>query len=79
MKRMAEVASEPADCELKQRVVDYLARQQMPALRRVAVDAQEGRITLRGFVASFYEKQLALSCWHRVDGVRSIVDQVRVA
>ena len=68
-----------ADRDLERRVADYLAERSVPALRRVAVEAREGQVTLRGRVGSFYEKQLLLNCFHAVPGVLGIVDNVDVA
>ena len=67
-----------ADRDLERRVVNFLSERQIPALHRVAVEVREGRVTLRGRVASFYEKQMVLSC-QRVDGVISVDDQVAVS
>ena len=68
-----------ADRDLERRVAHYLAERSVPALRRVAVEAREGQVTLRGRVGSFYEKQLLLNCFHAVPGVLGIVDNVDVA
>jgi osmotically-inducible protein OsmY len=67
-----------SDQELRARVVTYLTEQQVPALRRVSVNARAGRVTLSGRVSSFYEKQLVLNCRHQVAGIASLDDQVRV-
>lgn len=67
-----------ADRDLERRVAMYLAERQMPGLRRMVVIARAGIVTLRGRVASFYEKQMALSCGRSVMGVESLVDQVQV-
>jgi len=66
------------DRELELRVCNYLAERLVPALRRVAVEARQGRVTFRGRVGSFYEKQLMLNCFHAVPGVESIEDHVCV-
>ena len=56
-------ALERADQELQRRVVGELAEKNRPSLRRLAVQVQQGIVTLTGCVASFYEKQLAIhSC-----------------
>ena len=67
------------DRDLERRVTDYLAERSVPALRRVAVEASQGQVTLRGRVGSFYEKQLLLNCFYAVPGVLGIVDNVDVA
>jgi osmotically-inducible protein OsmY len=50
----------------------------MPGLRQVKVAANNGTVTLRGRVRSFYEKQLCQNVC-RVAGVVQIVDAVVVA
>ena len=76
------VAHEPAvadgDAQLTRRVVNYLAQQQRPALRRVHVECSDGCVLLRGRLPSFYEKQLCLSACQRVAGVLRIVDELKV-
>lgn len=67
------------DRDLELRVSNYLAERLVPALRRVAVQARQGRVTFRGRVGSFYEKQLVLNCFHAVPGVESIEDHMDVA
>ena len=67
------------DLELARRVENYLHSKQMRSLRSVAVEADQGRVLLRGDVGSFYEKQLCLSCTKRVAGVIDLVDEIRVA
>ncbi len=46
--------------------------------RRVAVTAQEGRITLKGTVASFFQKQMAQESLIGLDGVQEIENQLEV-
>jgi osmotically-inducible protein OsmY len=67
------------DLELARRVENFLHSKQMRSLRSVAVEADGGRVRLRGDVGSFYEKQLCLSCTRRVAGVIDLVDEIRVA
>lgn len=64
---------------LQRRVVNYLFSRQVPSLRRMAVEADDGIVTIRGMVGSYYEKQLCLSCCQRVAGVVKLVDEVEVA
>jgi osmotically-inducible protein OsmY len=68
-----------ADHELKRRVLNYLADRHMPALRHLEVEADNGTVTLRGRVRSFYEKQLCQHCCQRVAGVIRLVDAIVVA
>ena len=66
------------DEDLKRRIVIFLFQRNEPALRRVDVEVSSGRVVIRGRMASFYQKQLCLSCCQRVAGVLQIVDEVEV-
>jgi len=66
------------DRDLERRVGIYLATRHVPALRRLDVAAENGTVTLRGQVRSFYEKQLGIHCCQRVAGVVHLVDDVQV-
>ena len=67
-----------ADRDLERRIVNYLAGRHVPGLRHLAVQADNGTVTLRGRVHSFYEKQLSHSCCRRVAGVVKLIDAVDV-
>ena len=49
-----------------------------PALRHVSCRWDDGVLTLRGRLGSFYEKQLAQSRAARVGGVRQVVNEIEV-
>ncbi len=66
------------DRDLERRVANYLFGRQVPALRRIEVEADHGTVTLRGSVYTFHQKQLCLNCTRRVAGVRHLVDEVEV-
>jgi len=44
----------------------------------LSVDAQQGRVTLRGQVASYYQKQMAQEALRRVDGIEQIENLLQV-
>ena len=67
-----------ADRDLRHRVVNYLRSRSRAALRNLEVEAANGTVTLRGRVHSFYERQLAINCCHRVAGVLRLVDRIVV-
>lgn len=50
----------------------YLAR------RKVLLETQSGRVTLRGEVDSFFQKQMAQEAIRRLDGVREIMNELEV-
>ncbi len=72
------VEATTSDRELETRIRGSLEGRFFASLRRLDVTAHDGTVTLQGQVASFYEKQLALSACRQVDGVRSLIDCVGV-
>jgi hypothetical protein len=68
----------PADLDLQRRVKAFLADQSRYALRLLEVEARDGTITLRGFLSTFHEKQLAVHLALRVAGVRRLLDEIVV-
>lgn len=75
---MLSVSSTAADQELERRVLSYLERRHVPGLRQLEVQANNGTVTLRGQVRSFYEKQLSHHCCRRVAGVVKLIDAIDV-
>jgi osmotically-inducible protein OsmY len=65
--------------ELKRRILNFLHQRHVPTLRSIHVDVDQGVVTMRGRVDSFYHKQLCLNCCQRVAGVVQVIDQIRVA
>jgi len=68
-----------SDRDLERRVTSFLFARNLPTLRRLHVEADNGTVTLRGRVHSFYEKQLCQHACRRVAGVISMVDAIDVA
>lgn len=66
------------DLDLERRVVNYLVGRGVPNLRQIGVEADSGKVTLRGRVHSFYQKQLCINCSRRVAGVLDLIDQIEV-
>lgn len=71
--------TESSDRDLERRVLNYLFGRQVSALRGILVQADNGRVTLRGEVYSFYQKQLCINCSRRVAGVVTLVDEIDVS
>ena len=61
--------------DLKNRIISCLS--QRGVSRRLDIEVQDGTVTLRGTVPSFYQRQLCLCCKY-VPGVRAVVDELRV-
>jgi osmotically-inducible protein OsmY len=63
---------------LANQITAQLAETNRANLKRLAVVVSEGAVTLRGYVSSFYEKQIAIeACRMRADLSR-LVDDVQV-
>jgi osmotically-inducible protein OsmY len=73
------IASLNFDRELKERISEQLAETNRPNLRRLAVVVNEGCVTIRGCVQSFYERQLAIRSCQSMAGVEQLIDAVEVA
>ncbi len=79
MIRRVEAQANETDRDLERRVSAFLAGRNVPALRRLYVRSSQGVVTLRGHVATFYEKQLGGSVARRVAGVVQLIDDINVA
>lgn len=65
--------------ELFDRARLLLASQSLPAFRNISIEARQGRVTLRGELPSFYQRQLAVSLVRRIAGVIQVIDELAVA
>lgn len=74
-----DIDQTPDDANLEERVRAFLSRQGSFALQGIQIAANGGHVTLRGYVHSFYEKQLCLECTKRVAGVKAIVNRIEVS
>jgi osmotically-inducible protein OsmY len=72
-------APRSADRLLECQIASQLAETNRPGLRRLAVNVADGSVTLRGNVASFYEKQLAIQTCRVLAGIERLIDAVEVA
>jgi osmotically-inducible protein OsmY len=79
MPASAVVSLAANDRELKERISVQLAETNRPSLRRLAVVVNEGCVTIRGCVQTFYERQLAIRSCQSLAGVERLVDAVEVA
>lgn len=67
-----------SDRDLERRVTSFLVTRHVPGLRNLAVEAQNGIVTVSGQVLTFYEKQLCNQCCRRVAGVLELINAVNV-
>jgi osmotically-inducible protein OsmY len=65
----------PLDCK----VLTALERNPYLSGRTLRFEMQEGRVTLRGVVRSYFQKQMAQEALRRVDGVQEIFNELEVA
>ncbi len=67
-----------AECPLSKRISSAIEKHPHLTRRKLHFEAREGRVTLRGTVSSYYQKQLAQEALRRVDGVHEIENQLEV-
>jgi len=66
------------DATLAERVGSALETNPYLSGRKLRFEAQEGRITLNGVVASYFQKQMAQEVIKRVAGVEQIENKLEV-
>ena len=64
---------------LIERVRLLLANQTIPSFRRIAIDSQQGHVTLHGVLTSFYHRQLAVALVRHIAGVTRVIDRLAVS
>jgi len=69
----------PADQALNERVVTALERSPYLSRRNLRFENSDGRVTIRGVVSSYYQKQMAQETIRRIDGVSQINNELEVA
>jgi osmotically-inducible protein OsmY len=67
-----------ADRQLERQIACHLAETKRPGLRGIAVKVADGNVTLRGSVASFYEKQIAIQTCRVLAGIERLTDALDV-
>jgi len=63
---------------LNDRVLTALERNPYLARRNLRFETHQGRVTLRGVVASYYQKQMAQETLRHIDGVAEISNELEV-
>jgi osmotically-inducible protein OsmY len=66
------------DTPLDDRVFTALTRNPYLAGRTLRIETEEGRVTLRGVVRSYFQKQMAQETLRRLDGVDEIYNELEV-
>jgi len=67
------------DVPLNDKVFSALTRNPYLSGRNLRFEMAEGRVTLRGVVRSYFQKQMAQEALRRVDGVEEIHNELEVA
>jgi osmotically-inducible protein OsmY len=60
------------------RIDSALRRTSLLSRRRISLEAEAGRVVLRGVVQSYFQKQMAQEVIRRVDGVHQVDNQLEV-
>jgi osmotically-inducible protein OsmY len=68
-----------SEIKLSDRVLTALGRNPHLSGRRLRFETEHGRITLRGVVRSYFQKQMAQEAIRRIDGVQDIRNELEVA
>ena len=66
------------DIPLDHQVSTALERNPHTARRNLRFEADEGRVTLRGVVTTYYQKQMAQEVVRHVDGVHEVANELEV-
>jgi len=66
------------DMPLDRRVLSALERNPHVARRNLRFETQQGRVTLRGIVGTYYQKQMAQEAVRGVEGVEEIANELEV-
>ncbi len=66
------------DMPLDDRVLSALEQNPHIARRNLRFETQQGRVTLRGVVGTYYQKQMAQEAVRKVEGVREITNELEV-
>jgi len=67
------------DVSLEDKVLSALERNPHVSGRSLRFETESGRVTLRGVVRSYFQKQMAQEAIRRVDGVDEICNELEVA
>lgn len=74
----AASACRPQPVDIEEKAISILNREPRLARREVHCHAEEDRLILRGWVRSFFEKQVAQEVLRRLEGVREICNELEV-
>ncbi len=67
------------DTPLKNQVLVALKQNPHLARRNLRFETEDGRVTLRGVVPTFYQKQMAQEAVRYIDGVDEVANELEVS
>ena len=67
------------DVPLDDQVLTALERNPYIARRNLRFETERGRVTLRGVVKTYYQKQMAQEAVRHIDGVDEIANELKVS
>jgi osmotically-inducible protein OsmY len=67
------------DIPLDDKVLSALERNPYIARRSLRFETEQGRVTLRGVVRSYFQKQMAQEALRHVDGIQEITNELEVS
>jgi osmotically-inducible protein OsmY len=73
-----KLATTMIDVPLDHRVLHALEQNPHVVRRNLRFETQQGRVTLRGVVGTYYQKQMAQEAIRRVEGVEEIANELEV-
>ncbi len=71
-------SNDKSSWEIKRRITNLLCQRGVSSIQRLNIEVKNGTVTVRGTVASFYERQVCVSCCQHVPGVFRVVDEITV-
>jgi len=66
------------DTPLEDRILTALERNPYVTRRNLRFETSDGRVTLRGVVGSYYQKQMAQEALRHIEGVTEIANELEV-
>jgi len=78
---MSCLGTEPTDkssWDIKRRIINLLYQRGVSSAQRLNIEMENGTVTVRGTVASFYERRVCVSCCQHVPGVFGLLDEIKV-
>lgn len=76
--RDEDIAIRMRDEDIAIQIWESLKQRRIPSLDSLDINVRSGELTLRGTVASFYEKQVAMSVCKKIPGVDAFIDRISV-